>query len=83
MLLIVNRTQYNGEAGVDRAIQILLQEFCHTMMLMGYVILCPVSVLALQLYYWPITDTQRSCRTVSDITPQHVSFFDKGILAKL
>lgn len=45
MLLIVNRTQYNGEAGVDRAIQILLQEFCHTMMLMGYVILRPVSVL--------------------------------------
>lgn len=45
LLLIVNQIQYNGEAGVDRAIKVLLQGFRQTMMSMKYVILCPVSVL--------------------------------------
>lgn len=35
--MYVSVLQYNGEAGVDLAIKILLDEFRRTMMLTGYV----------------------------------------------
>lgn len=37
MVDIPDSLQYNGEAGVDVALKILLEEFRHTMKFMGYV----------------------------------------------
>lgn len=37
MVAMADTMQYNGEAGVDIALKILLEEFRHTMKFMGYV----------------------------------------------
>ena len=36
MVATTDSLQYNGEAGVDIALKILLEEFRHTMKFMGY-----------------------------------------------
>lgn len=67
--------QYAGESGVEHAIKIILQEFKHTMMFMGYA----------GFYHmgWAVLTICR-CRTIVDITPQHLSLLhENGLLSKL